>query len=166
MLDVRIQRVGDATVLRCAGRIVVPYAAELRSTVLCHLPNRTLVLDLANVLAVDAGGLGMLVSLHAWGKASGTALKLMNLTPPIEELLELTNLKSTFEVCSAREMMVLLCSAINETESVEVKTLIQVTNFIDETLGDSSLAMAARRSTPVDYRTYRDGTRVASCESV
>ena len=136
MLTLRIQKLEDTTVIRCAGRMVIPYAEILLSAVLRQLRIRTLVLDLADVVAVDAAGLGMLVSLRAWAKETRTALKLMNVTPKLEKLLELTNLKSAFEVCSGREMLALLCRAINETGSLEFKTVIQDTHHIDETLGD------------------------------
>jgi anti-anti-sigma factor len=142
MLSLKIQNLGDTTVIRCAGRMVIPYAEVLRHAVLRQHRIRTLVLDLADVIAVDAAGLGMLASLPAWGKETRTALKLMNVTPKVEELLELTNLKSAFEVCSGREMLALLCRAINETEPVGFKTVIQDTKLIDETLGDGSPVIA------------------------
>jgi hypothetical protein len=53
-----------------------------------------------------------------------------------EKLLELTNLKSAFELCSGREMLALLCRAINETESVGFKTVVQDANRIGETSGE------------------------------
>ena len=141
MLSLRIQKLEDATVIRCAGRMFIPYAEVLRNAVLGQPGIRTLVLDLADVIAVDAAGLGMLASLRAWAKETSTALKLMNVTPKVEKWLELTNLKSAFEVCSGREMLALLCRAINETESGGF-TVIEDTNCIDETLGDSSLVIA------------------------
>jgi anti-sigma B factor antagonist len=144
MLSLRIQKLGDATVIRCAGRMVIPYAEVLRNAVLRQRRIRTLVLDLADIIAVDAAGLGVLASLRAWAKETRTALKLMNVTPKVEELLELTNLKSAFEVCSGREMLALLCRAINETKSVGFKAVIQDTNCIDETLGDGSLVIAGK----------------------
>ncbi len=119
MLTLRIQKLEDTTVIRCAGRMVIPYAEVLRNAVLRQRRVPTLVLDLADIIAVDAAGLGMLASLRAWAKETRTELKLMNVTPKVEELLELTNLKSAFEVCSGREMLALLCRAINETDSVE-----------------------------------------------
>ena len=142
MLTLRIQKLEDTTVIQCAGRIVIPYAEVLRIAVLRQLRPRTLVLDLADVIAVDAAGLGTLVSLRAWAKETRTSLKLMNTTPKLEKLLELTNLKSAFEVCSGREMLALLCRAINETESVGFKTVVQDTNRIDETLGDGTRVIA------------------------
>ena len=142
MLTLRIQKLEDTTVIRCAGRMVIPYAEVLQNAVLRQLRPRTLVLDLADVIAVDAAGLGILASLRAWAKETRTSLKLMNVTPKLEKLFELTNLKSAFEVCSGREMLALLCRAMNETESVGFKTAVQDTNRIDETLGDGARVIA------------------------
>jgi anti-sigma B factor antagonist len=142
MLSLRIQKLGDATVVRCAGRMVLPYVATLRNAILRERRIRTLVLDLADIIAIDAAGLGMLASLRARTKETRTALKLMNVSPRVEELLELTNLKSAFDVCSGREMLALLCRAINETESVGFKTVIQDANRIEEALGNGSVVMA------------------------
>jgi len=119
MLSLTIQKLEDVTVIRCVGRMVIPYAEVLRNAVFRQLRIRTLVLDLADVIAVDAAGLGMLASLRTWAKETRIELKLMNLTPRVEKLLELTNLKSAFEICSGREMLALLCRAINETDPVE-----------------------------------------------
>jgi len=73
------------------------------------------VLDLAEVTEIDAAGIGVLVSLRNRAKASGLWLKLMNLTPRVENLLELTRLRSSFEICSVREMLDLLCRALEQS---------------------------------------------------
>lgn len=139
MLSLRIQKLGDATVIRCTGRITFSYADALRTAVLQRPPTRTLVVDLANVIMVDAAGLGILISLRAWAEKGGTNLKLMNLTPKVEKLLELTNLKSAFEICSARETLDLLCRAIDGTEPIRFEPAIQDPNGPDETSSDGSL---------------------------
>lgn len=138
MLSLRIKRLGDATIIRCAGRITVSYADALRIAVLRQPRIRTVVLDLADIIAVDAAGLGVLVSLHAWARETGAVLKLMNVTPKVERLLKLTNLNSAFEVCSGREMLDLLCRAIHETESVRFEPAIQDPSDAHQTLGDGS----------------------------
>jgi anti-sigma B factor antagonist len=135
MLSLRIQKLGDAIVIRCAGRITFTYADALRIAVLRQRRIRTVVLDLANIIAVDAAGLGMLVSLRPWAKKAGTDLKLMNVTPKVEYLLELTRLKPAFEVCSAREMLDLLCRAIHETESGRFEPAIQDSNGTHQPAG-------------------------------
>jgi len=65
---------------------------------------------------MDAAGLGVLVSLRSWATQSGGTFKLMNVNFKIGSLLELTNLKSAFEICSAREMLDLLCRALHAPE--------------------------------------------------
>jgi anti-sigma B factor antagonist len=117
MLTARVQRLKDVTVIHCAGRIAFPHASELWATVFRHTRAQALVLDLADVLAIDAAGLGMLVSLRAWAKRTRTELKLMNVSPRVEQLLGLTRLKSEFEVCSAWEMLDLLCRALQKDGS-------------------------------------------------
>jgi ABC-type transporter Mla MlaB component len=73
------------------------------------------VLDLAEITAIDAAGVGILVSLRWWAKTTGARLKLMNLTPRVEDLLELFNLRSAFEICSVPEMLSLLCLAFQKS---------------------------------------------------
>jgi hypothetical protein len=100
------------------------------------------VLDLAEATAIDAAGIGMLVSLRKWAKASDVRLKLMNLTPKIEDLLELTQLKSAFEICSVPEMIGLLCRAFDQSQFVNVDAAVEGSDgVLDE--GEPVLAQRA-----------------------
>jgi anti-anti-sigma factor len=114
MLRLNIHNLGDVTVFRCAGRITADVRNTLREAVMSRPPARIAVLDLAEVTAVDAAGLGALVSLQKWARANGTRLKLMNLVPRVDEVLVLTNLRSAFEVCSVKDMLDLLCRATSQ----------------------------------------------------
>ena len=125
MLGLITQNEGDAILIRCKGRISFPDADVLRTVVFQYACARTVLLDLADVTLIDANGLGILVSLRVWAEKTLVKLKLMNMNPRIENLLELTNLKSEFEICSAREMLDLLCSAIHESEFAELELSIQ-----------------------------------------
>src|SRR5215813_10676856 len=111
MLSLTIQNLNDVAVFQCAGRITVEDEHLLRRAVLSQAPIGIAVLDLAQVTAVDAAGLGMLVALRAWANETGTGLKLMNLTPLVEETLKVTNLRSGFDICNVPEMIDLLCRA-------------------------------------------------------
>jgi len=113
-LNLTIQILGDVAVLRCTGRITAEATNELRNAVFAPPDIRTVVLDLAEVSSVDAAGLGTLVSLRNWATQTGSQFKLMNLAPLVEEVLEITNLKEQFEICSLSEMLDLLCRAIHE----------------------------------------------------
>ena len=115
MLSLRIEKLGDITLIHCVGRMVFPYNREFRIRLLQQLQTRTLVLEFVDTIAIDASGLGLLVSLRTWATQTGRALKLMNVTPRVEQLLEMTRLRSEFETCSAREMLDLLCRAIHQS---------------------------------------------------
>ena len=134
MLSFKIEKLGDVWIVHCAGRIVFPYARELRIPLLRQLQTSTLILDLLDAIAIDASGLGLLVSLRTWAKQTGRAFKLMNVTPPVEQLLQLTKLKSEIEICSAREMLDLLCRAMYQ--SVPAITVF----------GDSDVSVSIPRS--------------------
>ena len=63
------------------------------------LPNaRRIVVELTGVEVIDSAGLGELVVVHMWIRASGCSLKLAGANPRVQQLLELTNLMSVFDV--------------------------------------------------------------------
>lgn len=125
MLSLRIHDLGDVAVFHCTGRITADVRHTLRDAVMKRPHSRVAVLDLAEVTAVDAAGLGALVSLQNWARANGTRLKLMNLVPLVDEVLELTNLRSAFEVCSVKDMLDLLCRATSQTPFATAETPFQ-----------------------------------------
>jgi len=97
MLTVTVEPMGDVVTLRCVGRIVRGQeTALLCAAVQQHAPN--LALDLAGVDAIDAAGIGVLVSLQA----AGIYLKLVNPTRQVLEVLRVTKLETVFEVCESQ----------------------------------------------------------------
>ena len=109
MLNAISQKLGDSTVLRCQGRIVIGDAyAILRNAVLRQTHTRTLILDLAQVDRIDAGGLGVLLGLREWAGSHAIRFQLMNVTNQIEHVLELTKLDRVLEFCSVEDMLQLL----------------------------------------------------------
>jgi ABC-type transporter Mla MlaB component len=79
MLSASVERVGNTSVLHCAGQIVVgERLSALRDIVLCELDKHTIFLDLSRVDRIDAGGLGLLVFLHTSVNGLGTSLKLLS----------------------------------------------------------------------------------------
>ena len=110
MLNATAQKLGDSTVVRCQGRIVIGDAYRiLRDAVLRKTHNRMLVLDLARVDRIDAGGLGVLLSLREWAYSHAIRFRLMNVMNQVELVLELTKLDRVFEFCSVEDMFHLLC---------------------------------------------------------
>ena len=109
MLNATVQKLGDTTVLRCQGRIVIGDAYTiLRNAVLSQTHASMVVLDLAQVDRIDAGGLGVLLGLREWAHSNAIRLRLMNVMNHVEQVLELTKLDCVFEFCSVRDMFCLL----------------------------------------------------------
>jgi anti-anti-sigma factor len=112
MLNVTVQNLGDTTVLRCQGRIVIGDACTiLRNAVLGQTQIGMLVLDLAQVDRIDAGGLGVLLGLRAWARSNAIRLRLMNVMNQVEHVLEVTKLDRVLQFCSIRDMFQLLQAA-------------------------------------------------------
>lgn len=99
-LDLETRTIGDVTVLYCRGRFTYREEAMAFSQKIAGLlPHaRRVVVELSGLEAVDSAGLGELVVVHMWAKASGCTLKLAGANPRIRELFELTNLLSVFDV--------------------------------------------------------------------
>jgi anti-anti-sigma factor len=83
----------------------------LCNVVLRQTHTRTLILDLAQVDRIDAGGLGVLLGLREWAYSQAIRLQLMNVMNQVEHVFELTKLDCVFEFCSVVDMLHLLHSA-------------------------------------------------------
>jgi anti-sigma B factor antagonist len=59
---------------------------------------RNIEIDLSQTASVDSCGLGALVALHKTAVARGGVLRLLNPTPPVQQILELTRMHRIFEV--------------------------------------------------------------------
>jgi len=59
---------------------------------------RNIEIDLSQTMAVDSCGLGALVALHKTTSSRGGVLRLVNPTPPVQQILELTRMHRIFEV--------------------------------------------------------------------
>ena len=105
MLDVRVERLSEKVVVHCAGRICAgENLSRLRTVVLCQRGARAIILDLANVKAIDAGGLGTLVFLHTSAQRLGRELKLRALSAEVENVFALTGLDAVLTICPAVEI--------------------------------------------------------------
>jgi anti-anti-sigma factor len=105
MLTVTTQTVADTVALHCNGRLVRGEESALLCAAVCH-HGRDVVLDLAQVTAIDAAGIGALVSLQA----AGVYLKLANPTVAVRDVLKLTAMESVFEITEEPAKSVLRAS--------------------------------------------------------
>jgi len=97
MLTVTVKDSDDGVILQCQGRIV----RGDETAILCaavRQERRNVTLDLTGVDAIDAAGIGSLVSLQA----SGIYLTLLNPAEQVREVLRVTQLESIFEIRDSR----------------------------------------------------------------
>lgn len=101
VLQVVEREVGDVTVLDLWGQITIGDASETLRTTMQELikKGRTrVVLHLAGVYQVDSSGLGCLVAAYTGMQKSGGDLKLVQLSPRLEDLMVMTKLVTVFDV--------------------------------------------------------------------
>ncbi len=94
MLTVTVRTMGNTAILRCQGRIVCGQESTLLCAALQH-QGLQIILDLEDVSAIDAAGIGALISLLA----AGIYIRLMNPSRPVREVLRVAKLESVFEIC-------------------------------------------------------------------
>jgi anti-anti-sigma regulatory factor len=94
MLSVTIHNLGEVVVLRCVGRIVRGEETLILCAALRHR-SQEVIIDLTRVHALDAAGVGALVSLQA----AGVYLKLQDPNPRVRNILSVTKVDSIVEIC-------------------------------------------------------------------
>lgn len=100
-MNIEQRTIGDVTVLSVMGDIVMngigatPLADKVRSAL--EEGHDRLVLDLGHVRYVDSAGLGELVQAFSAVRNRGGAVKLLNVTARLNDLLVLTKLLTVFD---------------------------------------------------------------------
>ena len=103
MLKVHAKNLGTVAVLCLQGRIVKGETEMLRKALHSLSEVSAVILDLARVTTVDAGGLGVMLELREQAESKGIRFELMNVTKLVSKVLEVTRLDSVFEVTSGVE---------------------------------------------------------------
>ena len=86
-LNITTDKTPTQSIVRCAGRITLETAAQLRETARNLISEgKCVVLDLSGVNYLDSSGLGMIVGLMLSAKKSGCKLRFVNLTPRVKEI--------------------------------------------------------------------------------
>lgn len=96
MFHVTIEESGKTAILHCAGRMVRGHETALLCAALGQY-ERNIVLELSQLDAIDAAGVGALLSLQA----AGIYLRLMNPTKAVCEVLRVTKVDSVFEISNS-----------------------------------------------------------------
>jgi anti-anti-sigma factor len=98
MLKVKITKLRNLSVLCVEGKIVRGETDALRNAVLAQVDASVVVLDLAGVNTIDAGGLGLMLELRTQTESKGIEFRLENVTKLVRRILEITKLDSVFKI--------------------------------------------------------------------
>jgi len=100
-LTIETREVGHVTILDVKGRVVLgDEIGDLRDAVrgLLARDRKKIILNLAGVDYIDSSGVGELVSSFTTVRNAGGELKLLNLTPKVQDILGVTKLYTVFDV--------------------------------------------------------------------
>jgi anti-sigma B factor antagonist len=93
--------VGDVAIVTVSGDITLNKGGDVlikdKIQSLIHQGYKSILLDLGAVSYVDSAGLGELVQAYATTRNRGGALKLVNVTKRLQDLLVVTRLVTVFE---------------------------------------------------------------------
>lgn len=101
MLRIDIHSAPPIVKLYCSGRIVLGVEAETLRCMAMSRPERLVVVDLQQIQAMDATGLGLLVELHCRARQRAGMLTVANPSPCVRRLMALTHLESVLQVAGS-----------------------------------------------------------------
>ncbi len=96
-----VRDVGDTRVIELSGKITIGAGdVKIRELIDQSLEDdkNNVILDLGGVTAIDSSGIGEMVACYTTVTKRGGQLKLMHLSPKINDILQVTQLITVFEV--------------------------------------------------------------------
>jgi anti-anti-sigma factor len=104
-LTLQSQKIGEVALIRCQGRLVVgEEVSALQIEIEKHiLETKKYVLQLGAVSFVDSGGLGALVRLVGTLRAHHGDVRLCQVSPFVQNVLQATNLLGVFPIYSTEQ---------------------------------------------------------------
>jgi anti-anti-sigma factor len=100
MLEVQAKKLENVAILCLKGQVVNGETEILRNVVHSLSEVSAIIVDLAGVTTIDAGGLGVMLELRAYAESKGIRFELMNVSKWIGRVLEVTRLDTVFRITS------------------------------------------------------------------
>ena len=100
-MKITVRQAGDVTILDLKGKITIGIGdVALRDSIAQQLQEgkRNLVLNTADVSTIDSSGVGELVAAYTTVTNRDGRLKLLKLPPKLQDILQITQLITVFEV--------------------------------------------------------------------
>jgi anti-sigma B factor antagonist len=94
-----IRRTGEVSIVDLSGQLTSFASGVLRQTVgdLIAQGNKQIVLNVGNLIYLDSSGVGALVNCYMSVIKQGGEMKVVGLTPKVEEVLKITQLYRIFQ---------------------------------------------------------------------
>jgi len=98
----KVQTNGDTLSIIGLKELAAANSNSFRDQVRASLTeaHKYIEIDLSQTMFVDSCGLGALISLHKNACARNGIVRLLNPTPPVQQILELTRMHRIFEIVS------------------------------------------------------------------
>lgn len=106
-MQITERTIADITILDLEGKLTIDDGVELLRDKVASIVfqgQRKVLLNLAGVPYMDSGGLGELVRCSMAAKKASGAVKLVNLTSRITDLLTITKLLTVFDTFDSEEL--------------------------------------------------------------
>ena len=100
-VTINVREAGNVTIVEVAGRVTLGAAGpSVQDTVreLVDSLHTNIIIDLGGIAYLDSSGLGQLVASAATAASRGGAIKLLNLTERVYDLMLLTKLCTVFAI--------------------------------------------------------------------
>lgn len=99
-MDLTHRNLGKIDIIKLSGRLVMADAPDVRQKLLGIIDedHNHVILDLSGVDFMDSIGLSVLISVFKAARVRGGDVLLLNLTPAVRSLIELTRLQQIFEI--------------------------------------------------------------------
>ena len=99
-MNIKVQIQGDTLSVGGVKELSAANANAFRDQVRGSLADKlkNIDIDLSQTMFLDSCGLGALISLHKTACTRSGAVRLLNPTPPVQQILELTRLHRVFEI--------------------------------------------------------------------
>jgi anti-sigma B factor antagonist len=96
----KVQVQGDRLVITGVKELGAANSQSFRDQVRSALTadQRNIEIDLSQTMFLDSCGLGALISLHKTTCGRNGTVRLLNPTPPVHQILELTRMQRIFEI--------------------------------------------------------------------
>ena len=102
-LNMKVQIQGDTLTITGIKELAAANAQTFRDQVRAALRDeqKNIEIDLSQTMFIDSCGLGALVSLHKTACSRKGQVRLLNPTPPVNQILELTRMHRIFEIVTS-----------------------------------------------------------------